>query len=141
MADQDRCRGCGKKRPTDAPGGLCPACLLRAGQTGDDSAGSAAVLTAGLTTGSGVLATLSATLGAVPRMLLRDTEPVTGPGPMVRPGSPEMPGRAPIAAPGCNCSARSPAAAWGRSSRGETPTSAATWPSRSCSSSTATTPS
>ena len=41
---------------------------------------------------------------------------------------------------GCSSSARSPAAAWAPSSRAATPTSAATWPSRSCSSSTATTP-
>ena len=26
MDDRDRCRGCGKTRPADAPGGLCPAC-------------------------------------------------------------------------------------------------------------------
>jgi RNA polymerase sigma-70 factor, ECF subfamily len=31
MEDRDRCRECGEKRPADAPGGLCSACLLRAG--------------------------------------------------------------------------------------------------------------
>ena len=34
MEDRDRCRECGEKRPADAPGGLCPACLLRAGLAG-----------------------------------------------------------------------------------------------------------
>ena len=35
--DDARCRGCGQKRPSDAPGGLCPACLLRAGLDGAGS--------------------------------------------------------------------------------------------------------
>ena len=35
MDDQNRCRGCGEKRPADAPAGLCPICLFRAGQNGD----------------------------------------------------------------------------------------------------------
>ena len=53
--------------------------------------------------------------------------------PVVRPSSPEMPdGHRPLPAP----RARSPAAAWGPSSRAATPTWAATWPSRSCSRST-----
>ncbi len=34
MDDQNRCRGCGEKRPPDAPAGLCPVCLFRAGQYG-----------------------------------------------------------------------------------------------------------
>ena len=45
------------------------------------------------------LGVLAATLGPVPRVLLRDTDPVTGPGRMVRPGSAEMP------APGTRSSA------------------------------------
>jgi eukaryotic-like serine/threonine-protein kinase len=34
MDDQNRCRGCGQTRPPDAPAGLCPVCLFRAGQNG-----------------------------------------------------------------------------------------------------------
>jgi serine/threonine-protein kinase len=96
MDDRDRCRGCGKKRPADAPGGLCPACLLKVGLASDDRAealggGEEAV---GTTTGGALLTTLAATIGPLPQVLLRDTEPVTGPGPMVLPSSPEMPGTA-----------------------------------------------
>jgi serine/threonine-protein kinase len=35
MENANRCRGCGQERPADAPVGLCPLCLLRAGQTSD----------------------------------------------------------------------------------------------------------
>jgi serine/threonine-protein kinase len=108
MDDRDRCRGCGKTRPADAPGGLCPACLLRAGLAGGDSAGDDLGLALGwqderaasgsvdatlaTTMAPGVLATLAETLAGIPRVLLRDTDPVTGAGPLVRPSSPEMPG-------------------------------------------------
>ena len=38
MKDElDHCRGCGAKRPADAPPGLCPACLLKAGLLGEGS--------------------------------------------------------------------------------------------------------
>jgi len=37
MDDHNRCGGCGQERPADAPAGLCPICLLRAGQIGDDA--------------------------------------------------------------------------------------------------------
>ena len=88
----------------------------------------------------GLLTPPGETLADIPRVHLRDTEPFTGPGPVVRPSSAEMPDPADRLA-GSSCSARSPAAAWAPSSRAATPTSAATWPSRSCSSSTATSPS
>jgi serine/threonine-protein kinase len=39
----------------------------------------------------GVLATLAATVGPIRRILLRDTDPETDPGPLVRPSSSEMP--------------------------------------------------
>jgi hypothetical protein len=38
-----------------------------------------------------ILGKLSETLGSVPRLLLHDTELHTGPGPLVQPGSVEMP--------------------------------------------------
>jgi tetratricopeptide (TPR) repeat protein len=42
MDNQNCCRVCGRERPADAPVGLCPVCLLRAGQGGEsgiDTAG------------------------------------------------------------------------------------------------------
>jgi len=83
MDEQDRCRGCGKERPADAPSGLCPVCLLRAGQAADtvspgdqdlgdrvDSLGPAS---------SSVLSTLARYLGKLPHVLLRDAESVSRP--------------------------------------------------------------
>ncbi len=43
------------------------------------------------TSAPGALARLAETLGDIPRVHLRDTEPFTGPGPVVRPSSAEMP--------------------------------------------------
>ena len=37
MNDRESCRVCGEKRPADAPAGLCPACLLKAGLAAKDS--------------------------------------------------------------------------------------------------------
>ena len=34
MAENERCPGCGKEMPTNAPYGLCPECLLRHGMEG-----------------------------------------------------------------------------------------------------------
>ena len=80
-----------------------------------------------------VLVKLSEAIGSAPRVSLRDTDPASGPEPIVQPGSSEMPAPADRAA-GSSSSARSPAAAWGPCSRAATPTWAATWPSRCCSS-------
>ena len=88
---------------------------------------------------SSTLGELAETLGGLPRVLLRETEPAGAAEPLVQAASPEMPAR-PSGPVATSSSARSPAAAWGPCSRAATPTSAATWPSRSCSSSTATTP-
>ncbi len=59
-----------------APEGLCPRCLLGAGLNSDAlSVGRGGDVGATMSLGSGgVLETLSATLGAVPRVLLRDTD-------------------------------------------------------------------
>ncbi len=40
------------------------------------------------------MTSLAESLGGIPRVLLRDTDPGTGPGPIVQPGSSEMPGDA-----------------------------------------------
>src|SRR3954453_16530723 len=44
------------------------------------------------TSAPGALARLAETMAGIPRVQLRDTEPFTGPGPVVRPSSAEMPG-------------------------------------------------
>ncbi|MHB1562127.1 MAG: serine/threonine-protein kinase [Isosphaeraceae bacterium] len=62
-----RCASCGVVRPTDAPGGLCPRCLLRHAM---ESAGS--VTGAGSARMGSVLQTLAATIGSSPQILLKD---------------------------------------------------------------------
>jgi eukaryotic-like serine/threonine-protein kinase len=103
MEDLDRCRVCGEKRPADAPGGLCPACLLRVGPAGgapveadrdwhvvpDTTVEWASSLAA--TTAKGAVARLAETVGDIPRVHLRDTAPILGPAPVVSPSSAEMP--------------------------------------------------
>ena len=80
----------------------------------------------------------TASLGVMPRVLMSAIEPEAAgrrPG-RARPGCP----RPPMDRRGSISSARSPAEAWGPSSRGATSPWAATWPSRSCSIGTATSP-
>lgn len=90
MTAESRCRGCGGALPKGALGGLCPVCLLRQGLDEDHASagktGSFANLTHGPVT-AGVLAVLTESCGFVPQTLLRDTDP----GPLILPGSPEMP--------------------------------------------------
>src|SRR5262245_18610315 len=93
MTEQPTCPRCGSGLPARSPRGLCPRCLLRAGLDGDalslSRAGEAGA-TVDLAGPPGVLETLAATVGPVPRVLLRDTDPGSEP-PLHRPGSPEMP--------------------------------------------------
>jgi serine/threonine-protein kinase len=79
--------------PDGALMGLCPVCLLREGLGGEEPAWSETGRSASLTHRAGVLATLTEVLapGEVPRVLLRDSDVGNGPGPVVQPGSPEMP--------------------------------------------------
>ncbi len=90
MDAESRCQSCGGALPNGALGGLCPACLLRQGLEENPSAvgntGSFARVTHGPVT-PGALAALTESLGAAPQTLLRDSDP----GPLVLPGSPEMP--------------------------------------------------
>ena len=95
-----RCATCGSPLPADAPPSSCPFCLLRAGLDGASAAtgyrplGESMERVAGsprVPFGRGpVLASLSKTIGNLPRVLLRDTDPAGGLD-VVRPNSPEMP--------------------------------------------------
>jgi len=74
---------------------LCPACLLRAGLgNGLFAAGDASRNDRSSALGpgsSGALVTLARTLGKMPLVLLRDTDPVTGQGSVIEPSGPEVP--------------------------------------------------
>ncbi len=71
--------------------GFCPVCLFREGLAGDGSAVATGSVAEGGTQGVSALATLDKSLGDLPYVLLRDSELNDGPGPLVQPGSPEMP--------------------------------------------------
>src|SRR4051812_26345900 len=93
MAEQPTCPRCGADLPARSTRGLCPRCLLRAGLEADALSLSCAGevgATVDLSGPPSVLETLAATVGPVPRVLLRDTDPGSEP-PLHRPGSPEMP--------------------------------------------------
>ena len=80
-----RCATCGSPLPADAPPSSCPFCLLRAGLDGASAAtgyrplGESMERVAGsprVPFGRGpVLASLSKTIGNLPLVLLRDTDP------------------------------------------------------------------
>jgi serine/threonine-protein kinase len=107
MEDGDRCRVCGEKLPADAPAGLCPACLVRAGvavgapaegeQELRDVPDATAVLTSptslATTSAPGALARLAQTVADIPRVHLREAEPFAGSRPVVPTSSAEIPGR------------------------------------------------
>ena len=90
MDGLDCCRGCGEKRPADAPSGLCPACLLKAGLLGEGSELPDVTITFGPASSS-VLASFGEAFGNIPPVLLRDADSSTDPGPVIRPSSPEIP--------------------------------------------------
>jgi hypothetical protein len=77
MSPERTCPDCGRSLPADAPRGLCPECLMRAGLSRSSSGGFAPTVT-------GVLGTIAQSCGAVPRVLLRGTTPGEQPGPIVR---------------------------------------------------------
>jgi serine/threonine-protein kinase len=84
MTQPDRCPECGAERSA----GICPRCLIRLGIDGPGNNGSRRSSPTGLTgsgtTSAGVLETLAASIGPVPRVLLRETGPDEPPGPVVR---------------------------------------------------------
>ncbi|MFO0892315.1 MAG: tetratricopeptide repeat protein [Isosphaeraceae bacterium] len=71
-----RCPGCGQTLTADAIRGICPGCLMRAAMPGGASRTDAS-------TGGSALATLEDSIGPLPRVLLRDTNPGEEPGPIV----------------------------------------------------------
>ena len=87
MAQQDRCPKCGAVRSQ----GLCPRCLIELGSDGplEHSRHYVPEETTDLTDefkpGPRILDAIAATIGAVPRVLLRDTGPGEAPGPILRP--------------------------------------------------------
>ena len=90
MSDRENCRVCGAKRPADAPAGLCPACLLKAGLAAKDSRLQDLTILFGPASSS-VVAAFGEAFGKIPPVLLRDADSVTDPGPVIRPSSDEIP--------------------------------------------------
>jgi serine/threonine-protein kinase len=97
MGDAKRCERCGKELKDAGLGGLCPTCLLRQGlagasaSDGDDDAARSEVSVALGPADPGTLARLGEPLGGMPSVLLRDTDPESGPEPILDPASPELP--------------------------------------------------
>ena len=89
----ENCRVCGEKRPADFPSDLCPTCLMRAAQVAK-GAGLDVVTVLFGPASSSVLAAFGAEFGKIPPVLLRDTDSVTEPGPVIRPSSNEIPSSA-----------------------------------------------
>ena len=85
---ENQCPSCGAPLPADAPGGHCPRCLLQQGLESDPPSpvrgSDDHTLDLPHRAGS-VLETISATVGRVPRVLLRDTAVGETPSPIVRP--------------------------------------------------------
>ena len=90
MDERNCCPGCGEERPPDAPSGLCPACLIKAGLLGEGSELHEMTITFGPASSS-VLASLGEAFGNIPPVLLRDADSVADPGRVIRPSSSEMP--------------------------------------------------
>jgi serine/threonine-protein kinase len=97
MAERPPCPRCGSELPARAPQGLCPRCLLREGLDGEAlslAGGGVPAATVSLAAGpdgASVLETLAASVGPVPRVLLRDTDPAEVSESVIRPGSDAMP--------------------------------------------------
>jgi serine/threonine protein kinase/tetratricopeptide (TPR) repeat protein len=96
MSALNRCRECGNVQADGALSGLCPVCLLRAGVARDEPEWNDIERFSSVThrpIGRGGLATLTEVLasGEMPQVLLRDSDVGGDPGPLVKPGSPEMP--------------------------------------------------
>ena len=95
MSERPVCPSCGDALPANSPRELCARCLFRVGMESGSTGPSRNRehgATAGQTVTAGhVLDAITATIGAVPRVLLRDTDTGTEP-PIVRPGGTVGPG-------------------------------------------------
>ncbi len=94
MSDNPRrCPSCGVDLPANAPDAICPRCLLRNALAGDGPDVVSHEVSVSFEPGrTSVLASLAESIGGVPQVLLRDTDPRDDASPVVRPASPEMPG-------------------------------------------------
>jgi eukaryotic-like serine/threonine-protein kinase len=90
MNDSEKCRVCGQTRPADAPSGLCPACLLRAGLAAEGAGSDDLTIVFGPASSS-VFATIGEEFARVPPILLRDADSTAEPEPVIRPTSDEIP--------------------------------------------------
>jgi len=90
------CPTCGVALPPNSPRGHCPRCLLRAafGDITNERSGASQIRDSRIRSRPGVLNTLAASIGSVPRILLHDAETEPDADGVVMPGSPEMPGPA-----------------------------------------------
>src|SRR4051794_22327471 len=90
------CPGCGAPLAASSPEGLCPRCLMQQAIAGSQGTvpprQSSEVTLATEPASSSVLVRIAETIGGVLHILLRDTEIENGPGPILKPSSPEMPG-------------------------------------------------
>src|SRR5580704_8219773 len=99
MSDTQRCANCGAPQPASSPEGLCPRCLMEQALGGSVAdASTNALPPCGLERtvarepgSSSALAGVAHSIGGIPHVLLRDTEIETGPGPVLKPCSTEMP--------------------------------------------------
>jgi serine/threonine protein kinase len=91
MSDAPRCPSCGVPRLDRSPEGLCPRCLMHRAMADSDATappGRSVELSVSLEpASSAALAEIAASIGGLPRVLLRDT----GPGPIIEAASPEIP--------------------------------------------------
>lgn len=85
MKPEPTCPDCGAVLPADAPRGACPRCLLKAALLGG-SADRPDATDVFNSDRPGVLDTIAESIGAAPRVLLRDAAPGEAPGPIVRAG-------------------------------------------------------
>ncbi len=106
MSESVVCQKCGIQRPSDAPFGLCPSCLLKAGMEG-------VTISFGPATTS-VFASFGEAFGNIPRVLLRDPDSAGLHEPVTRPVPQSLPIRK-TDCHACRCSAKLLAAEWGQS--------------------------
>ncbi len=94
MADPRTCQKCGSQVPYRSPESLCPRCMLVAGMgngSASDLPAESAETGFHATPAPSVLDMIDATVGGVPRVLLRDTAEGEEPSPIIRPSGSKDP--------------------------------------------------